>query len=65
LSLTTTPWRVRFGIGCSYLALFGAARFLPGNGLDAGDVAPRLANSRRVLELGPVGGWKRRLKRSS
>src|SRR5215470_3656747 len=50
LSLTTTPWSIRFGISFSSLRLLRAA-LLPGDGFDARDVAPHLAHARCVLEL--------------
>src|ERR1700726_461399 len=50
LSLTTTPWSSRFGIFVSLLRLRRDA-LLPGDRLDACDVAPHLAHPRRVLEL--------------
>src|ERR1043166_9374014 len=50
LSLTTTPWSIRFGILFSSLRLLRAA-LLPGDRLDARDVAPHLAHTRSVLEL--------------
>src|ERR1700675_1006813 len=51
LSLTTTPWRVRFGILKSSLRLGCGLALLPGDGLDARDVAPHRAHARGVLEL--------------
>src|ERR1041385_7480606 len=50
LSLTTTPWSIRFGISFSSLRFLRAA-LLPGDRLDARDVAPHLAHPRGVLEL--------------
>src|SRR5579863_954832 len=44
-SLTTVPWRMRLGMGCPLAAA------LAENGLDAGDVAPRLTHPRGVLQL--------------
>src|ERR1700736_2017442 len=49
LSLTTTPWSVRFGILSPLLRLRVA--LLRGDGLDAGDVAASFAQPRRVLQL--------------
>src|SRR6267154_74762 len=48
LSLTTTPWSVRFGILSPLLLLRALLR---GDGLDAGDVAARFAQPRGVLQL--------------
>src|SRR5262249_62363897 len=50
LSLTTTPCSIRFGIFVSSLRFLRAA-LLPGDGLDARDVAPHLTHPRGVLEL--------------
>src|SRR5262249_28021991 len=49
-SLTTTPWRTRFGISTPSRGRRLAAP-LTENGLDARDIAPHLAHSRRVFEL--------------
>src|SRR3984893_1563933 len=51
-SLTTTPWRTRFGMLAPSRGLRGRlAAPLAENGLDAGDVAPHVAHPRGVLEL--------------
>src|ERR1700682_2691173 len=51
-SLTTTPWRTRFGMLAPSRGLRGRlAAPLAENGLDAGDVAPHLAHPRGVFEL--------------
>src|SRR6266851_2652787 len=47
-SLTTTPWRMRFGM---LYPLRRCAAALAENGLDARDVAPHLAHPRGVFEL--------------
>src|ERR687883_873425 len=49
-SLTTTPWRTRFGISTPSRGRRRAAP-LTENGLDASDVAAHLAHPRRVFEL--------------
>src|SRR5512142_160830 len=49
LSLTTTPWSVRFGI--SFLVLFLRFALQRGNGLDTRDVAAHLAHPRGVGKL--------------
>src|SRR6202158_463985 len=48
LSLTTTPWSVRFGILGPLLLLRALLR---GDGLDAGDVAAGFTQPRGVLQL--------------
>src|ERR1700744_6299627 len=50
LSLTTTPWRVRFGI-FRPLLLGVRGAFLRSDGLDACDVAASFTQARGVLEL--------------
>src|SRR5260370_27591489 len=57
LSLTTTPWSVRFGISlllrlgfCCSVSWFSAT-LLGGNRLDASDVATNLPHARGVLQL--------------
>src|SRR5258708_68450 len=52
-SLTTTPWRMRFGIASSLLLRggLGGPGALALDGLDPRDVAPHLAHPRRILEL--------------
>src|SRR5437762_13157373 len=51
-SLTTTPWRTRFGMLAPSRGLRGRlAAPLAENGLDARDVAPHLAHPRGVFEL--------------
>src|SRR5690606_25942329 len=54
LSLTTTPWRVRFGIVGPLLRLGRA--LLRSNGFDTSDVAARFTQPRGVLKLagGPL-----------
>src|SRR5216684_1075294 len=48
LSLTTTPWSVRFGILSPLLLLRALLR---GDGLDAGDVAAGFTQPRGILQL--------------
>src|SRR4029077_10907261 len=48
LSLTTTPWSVRFGILSPLLLLRGLVR---GVGLDTGDIATGFTQPRGVLQL--------------
>src|SRR5712671_1334287 len=50
-SLTTTPWRIRFGMLCP---LGGGAVPLAENGLNARNVAPHVAHPRGIFEL-PAG----------
>src|ERR1700750_2955657 len=60
LSLTTTPWSVRFGIFEPSLRL-GLGALLRRDGLHARDIAPHLAHARSILKL-PGGALKAQIE---